>query len=518
MKMENIIELNNIYKSFTGVQALDNVTLHVKKGEIHALVGKNGAGKSTLIKILSGIYQKDEGEIIIDGKRTNISSSCEMGLLGIHFVYQEENLVPFLNAAENIFLGNEPKSVLPGFTSKRQMERKAKVIFEQLKEFSIDIHKPVMLLTSAQRTMVTIARVLISKNSKIMVFDEPTASLSYNEVNNLFAFINNLRKTGVSIIYVSHRLGEIFKLADSVTVLRDGKNIGTYKVSELNEKQLAEKITGTAAEMIDSNGKSRVLEKNRESLRPLMEARDLKVGNKVKSATFKIYKGEVVALVGLVGSGKTELAEAIFGYRKLDSGEIFIDGQKIKINSTASALRQGVSLIPEDRANKSLMLECSIRENLMIPNLKKISRSNILSRKKENKLTETILKDFSVKYVSQEQKINFLSGGNQQKVVVGGKVQDLPKLFIFDDISAGIDIGTKEYFYKIIREFAIRDNIPSLYITSDISEALLISDRVFVMQDGIITKQFLTSDLTEDILLHHILVMGNDENENNYKI
>lgn len=506
--LNNIVELNNITKSFLGVKALEDVTLHIREGEIHALVGKNGAGKSTLVKILSGIYSKDTGSIVIENKKVNISSPHELSLLGIYFVYQEANLIPFFNAAENLFLGKEPTAIIQGFTSKKRMEEKAKIIFEKLDEDKIDIYKPVRLLTSAERQILTIARVLLSENVKLIVFDEPTSSLSYKEVDRLYKFIENLKKTGISILYISHRLEEIFRLADRVTVIRDGKKIGTYNVVDLNQDELAEKITGGVSLYISRNHQNNnELAKKEENIEmPILKLENISVGNKVKNVSFEIYKSEVVALIGLVGSGKTELAEALFGYRKIDTGTVFVNGERVSIRSPEESLKKGINLIPDDRANKGLVLPLTIRENITVSCLSKISKFNIINSRKEKKLVDEIIKNLSIKCSSQNQLVRFLSGGNQQKVIVGGKIQIKSNLFIFDEICNGIDIGTKVYLCNMIRKFATEQGISSIYITNDITEAMSVADRVLIMQNGTITKAFLCRDINEDILLQNIIV------------
>ena len=468
---ENLLSLKSITKSYSGVTVLDNVSLDIRKGEVHALVGANGAGKSTLIKAISGAIIPDKGKIIFEDKEYNSMSPQLSSSLGIAVIYQEFNLIPSLSVAENIFMGNRlDNSRLVNF---KKLEEKANEI---LKHFSIDI-KPsqkVKGLSVAYMQIVEIAKAL-TRNIKLLILDEPTAPLTNVEVDVLFDLINSLKEKGVSIIYISHRLEEIFGISDRVTVLRDGKKVVTLNTQETNRKELI-------GHMINSEVGEEYPTRAAKYGEVLFEAKNL-CGKGFKNINFKVHEGEIFGISGLVGAKRTEIVRAIFGADKLSSGEIIFEGNNVMLKSPYDAISKGIAMIPEERKSQGVILNLSIKWNLTIAIVRNISKLFVVNLKKENEVVDEYKNVLSIKMSDEGQRVSTLSGGNQQKVVLSKWLASKPKLIIFDEPTRGIDVGAKKEIYNIINRLA-DDGIGIIFISSEMDEMIGLSDRMIVLSEG----------------------------------
>jgi ribose transport system ATP-binding protein len=489
---ENILEMTDIGKRFPGVKALENVDFSIRKGEVHALIGKNGAGKSTLIKILAGIYAPDEGEISFQGKQIKNYDPHSIQMQGVSFIYQDINTIPFLNAAENMFLGQEicHKTL---FVDRATMLIEAEKVIKTLGT-ELDLKIPVGRMSLAQRQLVIIARALIRK-PKLVVFDEPTAPLSKSEVDHLFDVIALLKKMGTSVIYISHRLEEIFRIADRVTVIRDGLKIGTEDISKLNVNQLINMMIG------EEVGK-RLTREEPQLGKEVLRVENLQAGTVFENINFKVSEGEVLGITGLIGAGKTELAEVIFGSRKKSSGELYFYKEKIKKNSPQKAIERKIMLVPEDRKTDGLILDMTVKENLSLGILKTLVKFGIINSSQDFKVAEDIINDLAITTPGPDQVVKHLSGGNQQKVVVGKGLAFNARLFMFDEVTQGVDVHAKGQFLKLIRELA-KNGAACIYISNDIQEILEVSDRIIVMYKGRISTELATNDTNEEEILSY---------------
>ncbi len=488
-----ILRMEKISKRFPGVIALDDVTFSVLKGEVHALVGENGAGKSTLMKILTGAYQEDEGTIILRGEKVSIPNTHYAQQLGLSIIYQELNLLPDLSVAQNIFLGRE-KLGKYRLLDYRSMLKETTHLLNQL---GVDIAPNYLIreLRVAQQQMVEIAKAL-SFNADIVIMDEPTASLSDSEVIKLFEIIRSLKGKGVTIIYISHRLEEIFKIADRATVLKDGKSMGTYNVSELNQEKLVSLMVGRTLSETYPPKSSKVGEL-------LFELKNITVPPILKSVNLQIRRGEVVGLFGLVGAGRSELAKTIFGVLIPTQGEIIMNGQSLKTLTPKKAISSGVGFVPEDRKIEGLCLGLSVKENCTLPISDKLKTGIFISKADEEHITQKYVTELKIKTPSFLQKVKFLSGGNQQKVVLAKWLANDPHFLIFDEPTRGIDVGAKAEIYQIIRELANKGN-GILMISSELPEILGMSDRIYVMHDGTIVKEFFSSEaVAEEKIMYY---------------
>lgn len=467
-----LLEMKEIVKTFPGVKALKGVSLTLNKGEVLALVGENGAGKSTLIKALGGAHLPDTGEIIIDGRPVTLRSPHVSQLEGIAIIFQEFNLAPKLSARENLFLGKE--IVNRGFIDHRAERSRARELFQQL-GMSIDPEARCEDLTVAEQQTVEIARALAS-DARIIVMDEPTAALSQQEVEKLLSIIRRLRDEGISIIYISHRLEEIYEVADRVTVLRDGETVGEAPVVDVSKSQLIEWMVGRPLEE----------EFPKRQCKPgpvRLRAENLNRGSAVRGVSFELRKGEVLGISGLVGSGRTEMARLIFGADPLGSGSVVIDGEKRSIRQPRDAIRNGICLLTEDRKEQGLILIHSAQENFGLPNLKAFKKGAFIDGKAESRAFEERRKSLKIKVSSGSQKAGKLSGGNQQKVVLAKWLQGQADIFIFDEPTRGIDVGAKYEIYLLINELVARGK-SILLISSELPEVIGMSDRILVMKEG----------------------------------
>ena len=469
--MDNILEIKNVTKKFPGVLALDNVSFNIKRGEVHVLIGENGAGKSTLMKILSGVYQANSGNVLLNGEEIDFNNPKEAQLAGISIIYQEFSLIPYLNAVENIFLGREYKK--NGILDKKKMKKEAEELLETL-DVEIDLNKPVNQLSVAEQQFIEIAKA-VSINDKVLILDEPTATLTNQETETLFKLIRNLKEKGVTMIFISHHLEETFEIGDRLTCLRDGQWVGTEDIADLNEKEIIKMMVGrdigdTFPERADS-AESDIM----------LEVKNLKRNENEEFINFKLKKGEILGVAGLVGSGRTEMARALIGADKVLNKEVFIKGEKVEINSPADALKNGIGLIPENRKSQGLILGQSVKDNISINSLDHILKNNLfINKKEEKKRAQKMVDDLDIKTPSLNQEVKNLSGGNQQKVVLAKWLDVESNVLIFDEPTRGIDVGTKLEIYKLMNEL-VEMGISIIMISSELPEVLAISNRIIVM-------------------------------------
>ncbi len=486
-----ICELINIKKYFHGVKALDGVNFRIKQGEIHALVGENGAGKSTLVKILTGIYQPDSGDIILDGKKVIISSAHESQVLGIAAIHQETSMFPELSVIENIFMGHPIKKSNNVSLDWRAMKRKT---IELLNKLGIDLNpeSSIKNLSVAERHLVEIVKAL-SLNARIVIMDEPTSALTMNEVEHLFKIVKQLKKEGKAIVFISHKLDEIFEIADSYTVLRDGKYIGSGKIKEVSMDDLINMMVGR-------NVKQMFPKINVEFGGLLLEVKNLSKQGVFHNISFKLHKGEILGLFGLVGSGRSEVIRTIFGIDDFDSGEILIDGKVVKIGNPKIAMKLGIALVPEDRQIQGLILKMKIRENITLPIIDKIAKLFFLNYTRENEITDKYGKQLEIKASSWEDVVQNLSGGNQQKVVLSKWLATNPRILILDEPTKGIDVGTKAAVHKFMGEL-VKKGISIIMISSELPEVMGMSDNIIVMHEGEITAKYKKNEATSEKII-----------------
>ena len=486
-----ILETRGIVKIFPGVRALDGVNLQVKKGEVHALVGENGAGKSTLMLTLGGVHRPDAGEIFIEGEKVSFDSPLDANNKGISIVYQELSLVPNLSVAENIFAHRQPVKRFNMIDTKKLRDQ-ARLMLALFDITDIDPDTPVRELSLAKQQVVEILKA-ISLNPKVLILDEPTSSLTEVEVKELFHNIRILQEKGISFIYISHHLPEIFEIADTVTVLRDGKYICDAQVDDIDEDFLVTKMVGRTIGNIygqrdEDAGIGDVL----------FEARNISRAGAFENVDFQVKHGEIVAFAGLVGAGRTEVGRAIFGSEPIDSGELYLEGEKITIKRPNQAIKHGIGYMSEDRKSQGLYLNFDVKTNLVANHLNDFCGSgDFLSEAKIVEYAEQCVKEFGIVTPSIEQTVNNLSGGNQQKVLVGTWFGIKPKLLIVDEPTKGVDVGAKSDIYVLLRKLA-KSGVGILMISSDLSEVLGVSDRVIVMKNGMIAGELSREEATEE--------------------
>ena len=496
MQQNPIISLKNVHKSFGGVSVLNGVDFDLQKGSVHALVGQNGAGKSTMMKILTGVYTCDSGAIYIDGSKVKMNSYSDAVSHGISLIFQELSLIPTLTVAENIFLNRE---ILEGpFLDKKSMERKAHELLQSL-DIDVDVHSRVEDLDVGVCQMIEIAKAL-SVNAKVLILDEPTASLSEKETAHLFTLINSLKQRGVSMIYISHRMAEIFKICDTITVLRNGSIVTTkptrdYSLTGLIEDMIGRKTAAltTADEELASKCTGR----------PLMTVEHLNCGSRLKDVSFELREGEVLGLAGLMGSGRTEVVESLFGLNKDASGQVTISGHPYEIKGVRHAIDSGLALIPDERRREGLVLMHSGEENLIVPIFDKLKRGLLLENKKVADIAERSISDIAIKTHSRKTPAFNLSGGNQQKIVVGKWLNSAPSVLLLDEPTAGVDVGSKREIIDKVRDF-VGENRAAIFISSDILELISACDRFIVFYDGKVTATYDRSEITEEVLQYAI--------------
>ena len=488
-----VLEMRGVRKTFPGVVALDGVDLTLHAGDVHMLLGENGAGKSTLMKILSGAYRKDDGDIRIDGRPVAIDSPRDALALGIRIIYQELNLIPHLSVAENIFLGELPSHRL-GLVDWRGLYDRASRLMADLglDAASIDPRTPVGRLGMAQRQMVEIARALRSSDARILVMDEPTSSLTSREVTQLFLLIERLTARGVSIVYITHRLDEVFRIGKRVTVLRDGRHITTRRLSEVDVPELVRLMANR--DLSEQFPKVRTA-RGRELLRVEHVSR----GTALSDVSLSVHAGEVVGVAGLVGAGRTELARVIAGADRCEHGRLIVDGRDVRLRAPADAIAHGIGLLPEDRKAEGLVPGLTVARNVALPHGRRLARLGVLPRRCEVALAGPIAEELRVK-ATATQPVRLLSGGNQQKVVLGKWLAGDVRLFIFDEPTRGIDVGAKVEIYNLMNRLTGR-GAGILMISSELPELLGMSDRILVMHRGRIQAEFDAADATEERVL-----------------
>ena len=497
----NILEMNEISKSFPGVKALDNVNLQVKAGEVLALVGENGAGKSTLMKILAGIYHPDSesGDIVLDGKKVRYSGPLEARQDGLILIFQELSLVPELSVAENIFMGSLPRTRL-GLIDWKTLRSKTREILDNI-ELDIDEMELISRLPIAKQQMVEIARSL-SMGAKVVIFDEPTSSLTDIEKTVLFRDIRRMRDNNVAIIYITHKMDEVFEISDRVTVLRDGKNRGTLNTKDAQLEDITQLMIGRVLEEYFHKNQAK---KGKEVLR----VENLTQKGLYRDVSFHIKEGEVVGLYGLVGAGRSEIAESIFGLRDPEVGKIFFDGKEVRVRNSRDAVRLGMGFVPEDRKQQGLVVKMSCAENVSLAKLKQMSRLGLLRSSDELTNFEEYQKKLTIVTPSPYQRVFFLSGGNQQKIVIAKWMCVDPRLLILDEPTRGIDVGSKVEIHHIIAELA-ESGMAVLIISSEMPEIMGICDRIISVRSGEITGDFQDTEITEKKLLDAIAHVGVD--------
>jgi len=489
--MTALLELEGISKQFPGVKALEDVHFSVRAGEIHALVGENGAGKSTLIKIVSGVHRPDEGTIKIDGEPVHVDSPHASQALGIATIYQELSLYPELTVAENIFMGHAPRRRIGPLRvlDWKTMNERAMELLVSLDIHDMDVKRKVGTLNVGNRQRVEIVKAL-SINARVLIMDEPTAALTGADVERLFEIVRLLRQRGVGIIYISHRLQEVFELAETVTVLRDGRFVGTKPVAETTEAELIRMMVGrTISDLfpkLPSDVKGDVLEVRGLTRRP-----------QTLDVSLKVRAGEIVGLAGLVGSGRSETAQVVFGILSADSGQILLEGKPVRIKSPAQAMQLGIAYIPEDRGTQGLVRQMRIRENISMAVLPTLVRAGFVNGAAEKKLALETIKQLSIRATSTEQVVNKLSGGNQQKVVVGKWLASTPKVLIVDEPTRGVDVGAKAEIHRLMSELA-QAGLGILMISSELPEILGMSDRILVMRQGRLVAEFSRAEATQE--------------------
>jgi ribose transport system ATP-binding protein len=491
------VRMSGITKSFNGIRVLDNVNFELRRGEVHALVGGNGAGKSTLMKILEGVYSADGGTIEVDGAPVQIHSPEDARRYGIGMVFQEFSLIPTLTVAQNIFLTREPRSS-SGFLDDREAERLARDLFKQL-EVDIDPDATMAYLSTGYWQLTEIAKAL-SQHAKILILDEPTSSLTASETESLFSLIDRLQRQGISIIYISHRMEEIFRVADRVTVLRDGRLAITAPVADITLDQVIEQIVGKKMEQ-SFVWKERRVDR---SGTPLLEVIGLASGRRVHDVSFKLYAGEILGLAGLMGSGRTELARALFGIDRISAGTVKVRGLDVTIRTPDDALAAGISLVPEDRRLQGLVLDHTIKDNLLLPQLGRLQRGGVIDDQKGNELVASFVKSLRVRTDSIFRQVRLLSGGNQQKVVIAKWLAYEPDILIMDEPTAGIDIGAKTEIMDVIRSLADQGK-GVVVISSELTELLAVADRVVVLRNGISKRELMRQEIDTEELLHNVV-------------
>ena len=497
MAQNNLLEVKQLSKSYFGVQALKEINFSLRAGEVHALVGENGAGKSTLVKIITGVVKKDAGEITIEGQSVKIKNPYHASQLGIATIFQELSQIPTLNVAENVFLGNETKKL--GLLDRRTMTQQTMEILHKY-GIELDPAAPINTLSAAQRQLAEIVKA-ISRKPKILIMDEPTSALSDVEAEIVFKIIEDFKKAGAGIIYVSHRMDEIFLIANRVTVLRDGNLIGDYPTSELDLNKVVNLMVGREVEIYESTRRAVSLH---EKIK--LQVKNLTRKKVFSNISFDLHEGEILGIAGLVGSGRSELAQALFGIGKIDSGQILLDGKEVKIFSAADAMNFGMVLLPESRHIQGLVLNHTVEQNMTLAVLKKFTQAGIVNYKNTGRLVGEKIDELDIRPKDPKKIVSFLSGGNQQKVVIAKWLLTKPQILIADEPTAGVDVHAKSEIHRLIKTLA-QSGISIIMISSEMPELLAHSDRILVMNKGRIlaalqhtTQEQIMSIIMDDII------------------
>ena len=492
--MQDLLLMQDVEKAFPGVHALKKVTLSVRPGEVHALIGENGAGKSTLVKILSGAYRKDGGRIFWDRREIEIDSTMRATELGVSIIYQELNQMPNLSVAENLFIGRERRKHAL-FLDTNQTIREAEEYVSRV-GLSVDVRTLCKDLSIAQRQMVEVAKAL-SVNARLIVMDEPTSSLTERETAILLDLVKKLRSEGVSVVYISHKLNEIFSVSDRITVLRDGEYIGTVETADCSEAQLIEMMVGRALTDIFPKVDVPIGDS-------VLEVKNLTAGDAVKGVSFQVRAGEILGFAGLIGAGRSETMRAVFGVDPIHSGEVTVAGVPLKRHSPPDAIAAGLGFVPEDRKLQGLILEMAVRENITLASMKSTLVNHLVSMKRESQIAREHVKRLDVKTPGIEQKVNNLSGGNQQKVVIAKWLASGPKVLILDEPTRGIDVGAKKEIHALMGELT-RQGVAIVMISSELPEVLGMSDRIVVMHQGSVVGELSRAEASQQKIMGMIL-------------
>ncbi|MFW6259703.1 MAG: sugar ABC transporter ATP-binding protein [Tangfeifania sp.] len=498
-----VLEIKNVSKDFSGVYALKNVDMEIFPGQVTAVIGENGAGKSTLMKIVSGVHQDFEGEILLNGETVFFKNPKEAAEKGVVIIHQELNLISHLTITENLFLGQELTSRF-GLLDYPKMHKKAKELLTRL-QLDVDPRTPVIQLRVGQQQLVEIAKALLLE-SKVLIMDEPTSAISDHEVKLLFHIIRDLKSRGVAIVYISHKLDELFEIADRFTVLRDGEKTGSGKMNETSREKLIQMMVGR--KLTD-----RIEKKNELVQEEVLRVENLYFRNPenktdylVNDISFSLKKGEVLGICGLMGAGRTEVLEAIFGlFPKYVSGEIFIERKKIQINSVNDAISAGIGLVPEDRKLQGLILNMDVAKNTSLANLNSISSFGFINKKSEEQLSKEFIKKLNTRAASTKMEVQKLSGGNQQKVVIAKWLATQPKILLLDEPTRGIDVGAKSEIYNLISELAAQ-GMGIVVVSSELTEILAISDNILVLSESKLTAKLSREEASEEVIMKAALV------------
>jgi ribose transport system ATP-binding protein len=482
--------MHEIRKTFPGVVALDGVDFQLRRGEVHILLGENGAGKSTLMKILSGAYQKSAGRITLDGAEVEIRNPAHAQGLGISTIYQEFNLVPHLSVGENIFLGREPLGAF-GLIDRRAVNRRAAEVLGRL-GLGLDPRRPVRGLRVAEQQMVEVAKAL-SLDARVLIMDEPTAALAEHEIKELFAAIRGLKEKGVSIVYISHRMEELFEIGDRVTVLRDGRSVGTFDVRETDKFALIRL-------MVNRDLTELFPKQHAERGEEILRVEGLTTRGGLRGVSFSLHKGEVLGIAGLLGAGRTELARAIFGLEKLEGGTVRIRGEERRIGSPRAAINLGLGFLTEDRKAQGLVLPLSVKDNLCLPSVDKFTALGFVDAERERRAADRYVRELRIRTPGLDQKVVYLSGGNQQKVVLSKWLCSEAEVFIFDEPTRGVDVGAKAEIYQLMNRLAA-SGVAIIMISSELPEILGMSDRILVMRAGSVACEFTAGEATQERIL-----------------
>jgi inositol transport system ATP-binding protein len=490
---EYVLEMEHITKTFPGVKALDDVQLKVKKGTVHALMGENGAGKSTLMKILMGIYVADTGTVKFKGRQVNFQKTKDALDMGISMIHQELSPIPHMSIAENIFLGREPSIGKTGWVKQKEMEKNTKELLANL-EISLDPKTKMHELSIANMQLVEIAKA-ISYNAELIIMDEPTSAITEKEVQHLFKIIRSLTKKGVSIIYISHKMDEIFDISDEVTVFRDGQYVDTASTKDINYEQLIQMMVGRELTHMFPKEEAEIKD-------VILEVKNFSKQGQFKNINFELRRGEILGLAGLMGAGRTEVMESIFGLTPPDEGEVFIGGRKVEIHSPKDAIRNKMALLTEDRKLSGLFLQHSVKDNMVIASIDKYKKGIFLDKKKINDVCEVEKDRLSIKTPNLEQTVNNLSGGNQQKVLIAKWLLTDPDILILDEPTRGIDVGAKAEIHRLMSNL-VQQGKAIIMISSELPEILGMSDRILVMHEGRITGELSREEANQDSIMKY---------------
>lgn len=483
------ITMSGIKKAFGKNRVLEGVDFDLLPGEVHALMGENGAGKSTLMNILTGLHEKDSGTITIDGQELTYHNPKEAEREGVSFIHQEMITWPELSVIENIFMGKEQSNKL-GFLDNKAMKKKANQALEEL-GVSIPLNKRMGSLSVGQQQLIEIAKTLLN-DVKVLIMDEPTAALTDTEIQMLFQIINRLKAEGVSIVYISHRMEEIFQICDRITVMRDGKSIATHNISETNDRQIVKEMVGRDIDNFYPNEDNRTDD-------VLLEVKNLNNKN-IKDISFKLHSGEILGFSGLMGAGRTEIMRAIFGLDPLDSGEIFIDGELVDLDNPHTAISHGVGFLTESRKEEGLILDFSVKDNISMTAFEEFSKKGVIDTKVENQFVDLLIDRLTVKTSSRDLPVRFLSGGNQQKVVMAKWIGAGSRILILDEPTRGVDVGAKKEIYNLMMELTKR-GVGILMVSSDLPEVMEISNRVCVVHEARIAGEVTGDDINEEKIM-----------------